>query len=176
MSDSGPARTMFASKALQMNALFGARFKKDQVGSKLPRRVKVQEIDVETTGGGKQARMSVTLVAEGQPSANLVCGWIDVGASKVRMRSHATLVKMYDQKVGKVLEISKEEYQKFLNDAKSFVNSNAFEFEVYDEDMHYQKKPVQATSTSSGGNNTALIIGGVIVVAAIVAAALLFLR
>ena len=176
MSDSGPARTMFASKALQMNALFGARFKKEQVGSKLPRRVKVQEIDVETTGGGKQARMSVTLVAEGQPSANLVCGWIDVGASKVRMRSHATLVKMYDSKVGKSLEISKEEYKKFLDDAKSFVNSNAFEFEVYDEDMHYQKKPVQGTSTASGGSNTAMIVGGIIVLTAVVAAVVLFLR
>lgn len=176
MSDSGPARTMFASKALQMNALFGARFKKEQVGSKLPRRVKVQEIDVETTGGGKQARMSVTLIAEGQPSANLVCGWIDVGASKVRIRSHATLVKMYEQKAGKSLEITKEEYQKFLDDAKSFVNSNAFEFEVYDEEMHYQKKPVQGTSASSSGGNTALIVGGIIVVAAIAAAVILFLR
>ena len=176
MSDTGPARTMFASKALQMHALFGARFKKEHIGSKLPRRVKVQEIDVETTGGGKQARMSVTLIAEGQPSANLVCGWIDVGASKVRMRSHATLVKMYEHKLGKPLEISKEEYQKFLNDAQAFVTSNAFEFEIYDEDLHYQKKPVQATSSSSSGGNTAMIVGGIIVLAAIAAAIIMFMR
>lgn len=176
MSDSGPARTMFASKALEMNALFGARFKKEQIGSKLPRRVKVQEIDVETTGGGKQARMSVTLVAEGQPAANLVCGWIDVGASKVRMRSHATLAKMFENKTGNALELSKDEYQKFLNDAQTFVNSNSFEFEVYDEDLHYEKKSVQSTASSSAGGNSTLIIGVVIVVVAAIAAVAIFLR
>ena len=51
-----------------------------------PRTVYMEAPNVETTGGGKQARQSVLLVAaDGRKEPPLVVGFIDVGASNARL-------------------------------------------------------------------------------------------
>ena len=135
MTELGPARTMFASKAMEMHDLFAMRFKDTVVGSKVPRRILVQEMDVESTGGGKLARMSITLVPEGDASHKLVCGWIHISENKVRLRSHKTLSEIFKAQAKHFFDLPKEEYQVFVNEVRSFLDENNFILDVFDEQV-----------------------------------------
>lgn len=180
MSEQGPARTEFASAALKMTSTFAVRFSKTTVGEKAPRRVVVQEMDVETTGGGKQARVTITLVPDGAHGAGgrpLVCGWIDVAQSRVQMRSYATVATLFKTQNKRFFDCPEADYQKFLDEARAFVNDNNYRFDVLDE-VAPDARPVSAAATPSqakpGGSVVVLVAAGVILVCLVLALVLLF--
>ncbi|MFH1811489.1 MAG: hypothetical protein ABIJ09_22300 [Pseudomonadota bacterium] len=166
MSDGGPARTMFAAKAIEMHTLFAVRFKDTRVGSKVPRRVLVQEIDVETTGGGKQAKMNIALVPEGG-GPSLVCGWLDAANNRVRLRSFATVTKIFKAQAKHFFDLPEAEYQHFVDEAREFVTSNGFAFDVYDEDSRYGKNHPEVSSPASASPSRIWALVGAAVIAAV---------
>jgi hypothetical protein len=168
MSDNGPARTMFATKAIEMHTLFAVRFKDTRVGSKVPRRVLVQEIDVETTGGGKQAKMNIALVPSGGGPL-LVCGWLDAAANRVRLRSYATLTKVFKAQATRFFDLPEPEYQAFVDEVREFVTGNGFGFDVYDEDARYggDKAQAPAAAPASPSKMWALLGAAVIALVAV---------
>ena len=147
MSDSGPARTMFAARAIEIHELFAAQFKDTKVGSKVPRQVVVQEVDVESTGGGLKAKMSVALVPDAEhtkASFPVVVGWLDAASNSCRMRSHATVAKHFREKAGRFFELPEVEYRQWLNQVQEFLKANGFAFELYDEDTYYRQQAKRA--------------------------------
>ncbi|MBN2362459.1 MAG: hypothetical protein JXR83_23605 [Deltaproteobacteria bacterium] len=152
MSDSGPARTMFAARAIEIHDLFAAQFRETVVGSKVPRRVVVQEIDVESTGGGHKARMSVALVPDAQhakASFPVVAGWLDASNNSCRMRSFATVAKHFREKAGRFLELPEAEYRQFVRQVQEFLEANGFAFELYDEETHYRQQERRAKAEAA---------------------------
>jgi hypothetical protein len=162
MSDNGPARTMFATKAIEMHTMFAVRFKDTRVGSKVPRRVLVQEIDVETTGGGKQAKMNIALVATGAGPA-LVCGWIDAAASRVRLRSYSTLTKVFKAQAKRFFDLPEPEYQAFVDEVREFVTGSGFGFDVYDEDSRYGGDKALAAPATAGSSKLWALVGAAVI-------------
>ena len=179
MSDQGPARTEFASAALQMTTTFAMRFKDTKVGEKAPRRVLVQEMDVETTGGGKQARVTITLVPEGGQGAGgrpLVCGWIDVAENRVQLRSYATVAALFKTQNKRFFDCPEADYQKFVEVTRAFVEENNHRFDVVDEvtpDSRPLSAAVAPAPVASGGSTLILAIGAVVIIGCVLALVLL---
>jgi hypothetical protein len=173
MSDNGPARTMFAARAIAIHELFAAQFRETKVGSKVPRKIVLQEIDVESTGGGQKARMSVALVPDEQhakASFPVVAGWLDAATNSCRMRSYATVAKHFREKAGRFLELPEAEYRQWVGQVKEFLAANGFAFEEYDEESHYRGK-ARATGKPTpvnAGTNWYLVAFLVAVIVAVV--------
>jgi len=182
MSTPGPARTEFASAALHITSIFAIRFKDTQVGEKAPRRVLVQEMDVETTGGGKQARVGVTLVPVSEKGAGgrpLVCGWIDAGAKRVQMRSYATVSAIFRTQNKRFFDLPEAEYQKFIEEARGFIEENNYRFDILDE-VSPDQRPVSAArapapAPAAGDGNVLIYAMGAIIVLALIAAVVMLL-
>jgi len=143
----GPARTMFATKVLELSDLFSHKFRSQRYGKIKPRRVLVQDLDAETTGGGKQAQRSVFLVPEDQDQTGrevLVCGWLDAGKQLARMRDYETASQVYQAHVKHGLDLPSSEYERFLDEARAFCEENKVQFEVFSEKIEV-KRPVSVS-------------------------------
>jgi hypothetical protein len=182
MSDTGPARTMFAARAILISDLFAEQFKETRVGTKVPRRVVVQEVDVESTGGGQKAKMSVALVPDAEhakASFPVVAGWLDAATNSCRMRSHATIAKHFREKAGRFFELPEAEYKAWLNQVQEFLKANGFAYELYDEDAHQRREAKRAKAEAAAApatdNRVVWIALLVLVLAAIGAGVAFFL-
>lgn len=155
MSDREPARTMFASKAVTVSTAFAARFRDLRLGGRIVRRVQVQSMDVETTGHGQQARMAISLVEDGQDAARaykLVCGWLDVKNDVAKFRNFATLAKMWQGHSGDKLDMPREEYQNFLQQAEAFLKENGVFMALFDEEQAWAEKTGPRNSVAQKGS------------------------
>lgn len=118
-AEDGPAlRTMFANHS----ALLAEQLR-DALGKKMygrgPHRVlRIDDPEGPSTGGGKQARQSISLVPRKGTGPSVVCGWVDVSKRESQLRSFEGVARRYEAHHGEPLELAPEEYERFLHDVE----------------------------------------------------------
>jgi hypothetical protein len=108
-------RTAFSNKAALIADLIKATFSRRSYGT-APYRLRVDEPDGPSTGGGRQARQPISLVANLESAPAVVCGWVDVAKKESQLRSYGVVAKRHKGRYGAELDITEEEYERFLNE------------------------------------------------------------
>lgn len=177
MTNPGPARTFFAGQAITMSDLFYARFNNLRFGGTSLRYAHVQEIDVESTAGGKAARMAIVLLPEGADGTHpdkIVCGWLDVGQKKADVRNYAVMSQVFQEKFHKAMDCPEEEYEKFLTALKEFVADTGMTLNIISAPPKSAGSALaskQAPAKSGGGGGAIIwVVVGLVVVASVGAA------
>ena len=111
----GELRTAFSNKAALIADLIKATFSRRSYGT-APYRLRVDEPDGPSTGGGRQARQPISLVASMDSAPAVVCGWVDVAKKESQLRSYAVVAKRHKSRYGADLDINEDEYERFLNE------------------------------------------------------------
>lgn len=173
--------TAFAQAALAVSDLLAAKFAATKFGGSVPRVVKVQAPQGPSTGGGKKARESIVLMPEsGDTSQALTAGFIDVGHRAVELRTFEAVARPYKERFGRVLDLPKSEYEKFLGEFKSFLGDQGYVIKMVDADAAAAKaarvQRAEEAQAKAGGAPVGLIIGAVVAVAVVGAAAFFQLK
>ena len=146
--------TAFAQAALAVSDLLAAKFAGTKFGGSVPRVVKVQAPQGPSTGGGKKARESIVLMPEsGDSSQALTAGFIDVGLRAVELRTFEAVAGPYKERFGRVLDLPKPEYEKFIGELKSFLGGEGYVIKMVDADAAAAKAqglPVVAVANYMG--------------------------
>ena len=160
MSYDRGTRTEFASKAMQLSALFEMKFRKTRFAGSVEREVKVSEQMGESSGGGKMARESIMLApTDGSQKESIVVGWMDVGNSVAEIRSYNTIASRYEQRFHSALELPREEYKAFIDEVAAFFQQEGIQTTVVDSPPPSGKTSgPPATSTRASGNNTMIFV------------------
>jgi hypothetical protein len=108
-------RTAFSNKAALIADLIKATFARRSYGT-APYRLRIDEPDGPSTGGGRQARQPISLVANLESAPAVVCGWVDVAKKESQLRSYAVVAKRHKHRYGADLDITEDEYERFLNE------------------------------------------------------------
>lgn len=108
-------RTSFSNKAAMIADLIKATFSRRSYG-RAPYRLRIDEPDGPSTGGGRQARQPISLVTNLESSPAVVCGWVDVAKKESQLRSYGVVTKRHKNRYGADLDITEEEYEGFLNE------------------------------------------------------------
>lgn len=168
------AITAFAQATVAAKDLIETKFASTCFTGAVARRVKVDAPVVESTGGGKQARESIVLTADGgDPTHNIACGFLDVGLRACEMRSYAALNMLHRQRFNNALDLYQSEYDKFVGELKVLLEAEGFAFKVVEaEELRAKAAPGMQKSSGSGamfalGLVVALIVVGLIVLFAL---------
>jgi hypothetical protein len=173
--------TAFAQAALAVSDLLAAKFAGTKFGGSVPRVVKVQAPQGPSTGGGKKARESIVLMPEsGDSSQALTAGFIDVGLRAVELRTFEAVAGPYKERFGRVLDLPKPEYEKFIGELKSFLGGEGYVIKMVDADAAAAKaqrvQRAEEAASKPGGPPVALIVGGLAAVVVIGAVAFFLLK
>jgi hypothetical protein len=114
------ARTAYASRAVVLAELFAHRFKKIRLEGDVVRKVEIREADMETTGGGSQARMPIVLVPERGKNPTLVAGWLDVATEEAEVRIYGVLASLSLKRYGRKLDMKKGSYNALLQQIQEY--------------------------------------------------------
>jgi hypothetical protein len=172
--------TAFAQAALAISDVLSMKFANTRFGGSIPRVVKVQAPQVQSTGGGKQARESIVLLPEsGDTTQALTAGFIDVGLRAVELRTYAAVAGPHLQRFGRALDLPKAEYDAFIGELKAFFGPQGYVIKVIDvADQEAKASRVQqaeaAASKSGGVPATAIIAVAAAVVVVLGAVAAFF--
>jgi hypothetical protein len=174
-------RTMFANQAMILTELFSVKFKDTILHGTLPRVPRIQPSDVETTDGGKQARNPITLLpVSGDRSASLVCGWVDVGASKAEIRNYTLVYQAFRKRLGMAPDFKKEEYEAFVEEMQTFFTSQQIDsviLEAGPEEIDGTEEiRLRAAQEDDGPSPLIALLLGAAAVAAVLAGAYFFLK
>ena len=169
------AMTAFAQAALAASDLINNKFQDTIFSGKVSRKVVVEAPNVESTGGGKQARESIVLKPDGE-GPSITCGFLDVGLRSCELRSFAALDVMSRQR-SQILDLRSSEYEKFLADLRQLLEGEGFVIKVV-EAQEQQAKAAAAGNLPEkrgGGGNTGVMIAIGAVAALVVIAVLVLL-
>jgi hypothetical protein len=172
------AMTAFAQAAIAVGDLVSAKFAGMRFTGRVSRIVKVQTPNVQSTGGGRQARESVVLLPEnGDSSQALTAGFIDVGLRAVELRTYAALDAAYRQRHRQALDLPPAEYDSFSKDLQAFLGNEGYVVKVLDV-VDTEGRPGKGAGDAGlpAANGRILLVGGVAaaVVVGVVAAVVLF--
>lgn len=154
MSYDKAARTAFANRAFVLSEMFNAKFRNARFSGAVNRVVKVIPPETESTGGGKMARDSITLVpeSEGAGGSSIVIGWLDVGHSVAELRSYAVLAERHKDRFGSLaFDLEKAEYETFLTDAQTFLAAEAITTTLITDANNAGGTPPPSRPDKSGG-------------------------
>lgn len=163
------AMTAFAQATVAARDLIETKFASTCFTGAIARRVRVDAPVVESTGGGKQARESIVLKADGgDPAHNIACGFLDIGLRGCEMRSYAALNMLHRQRFNSALDLFQSEYDKFVGELKVMLEAEGFAFKMVEaEELRAKAGPGAEKSSGSGamfalGLVAALIVIGII--------------
>lgn len=163
------AMTAFAQATMAARDLIEAKFASTCFTGAVARRVKVDAPVVESTGGGKQARESIVLTADGgDPAHNIACGFLDVGLRACEVRSYAALNMLHRQRFNSAFDLYQSEYDKFVGELRVMLEAEGFAFKIVEaEELRAKAGPSAQKSSGSGamfalGLLAALIVIGII--------------
>jgi hypothetical protein len=108
-------RTTFSNKAAMVADLVKATFSRRSYGI-APYRLRIDEPDGPSTAGGLHARQPISLVSNLESAPAVVCGWVDVAKKEAQLRSYGVVVKRHKGRYTDKLDITEEEYDRFLNE------------------------------------------------------------
>ena len=148
--------TAFAQAALAISDVLSMKFASTRFSGSIPRVVKVQAPQVQSTGGGKQARESIVLMPEsGDTTQALTAGFIDVGLRAVELRTYAAVAGPHQQRFGRALDLPRAEYDAFVGELKSFFGPEGYVIKVIDvaeqEAKATRVQQAEAAASKSGG-------------------------
>lgn len=169
------AMTAFAQAALAASDLIMNKFASTKFAGQVPRVVVVEAPQMESTGGGKQARESIVLRPEsGDASGSITCGFLDIGLRSCELRSYGTLAVLQKQRFQTTLDLQQTEYEKFLAELIAMLEGEGFVIKVVEPDE--QKAKAQAAGNApEKPANMGLMIGIGAVAALIVVAVVVLL-
>ena len=166
------AMTAFAQAALAASDLIVQKFAATKFTGNVTRVVHVEAPNVESTGGGKQARESIVLKPEsGDAAGAITCGFLDIGLRSCELRSYASLAMLHRQRFGTAqqtaLDLHQSEYDKFLGELKEMLDGEGFIVRLV-EPVEQQAKAVAAGNVpAQGGGGSSM---GVMIAIGVVAA------
>jgi hypothetical protein len=174
------AMTAFAQAALAASDLINTKFASTRFGGKVQRQVVVEAPNVESTGGGKQARESIVLKpVDGAVGDSVTCGFLDVGLRSCELRSYATLNMQHKQRYSTAIDLPQAEYDRFLGELGSLLEGEGFVLRVVQPEEQQAKAIAagNAGGASSGSNNMAMIaIGAVAALVVVAVVVMLFMK
>jgi hypothetical protein len=129
----GAVYTMMAHQAVNAAELLNQGLAKKILGKQTPRRVQVAEPHGPSTGGGKHARQSITLVPVTGDGGALMCGWIDVAQKIGEMRPYSEIADQCKQRFGQKLDATSAEYDTLVTDLANMLKTLGFQL-VKEED------------------------------------------
>lgn len=179
MADGNPNQKMttFASRAVIVATAITARFKDQQFGAAVKRKVRVDEPEGPSTGGGKKARQPLSLVAVQAGAPALVCGFVDVVTNEAELRSYGALASRYFARHNLMPDVSEVEYNRFLEELRATLTAVG----ISRVELSHEEPPAAgptaaaagaAAALGGGSRNKALWAIGAVAVAVIVAALL----
>lgn len=136
MSYNREARTAFANRAFVLSEMFNTKFRNTRFSGAVSRVVRVIPPETESTGGGKMARETITLVpeSEGAQGAPIVAGWLDVGQNLAELRAYSLLAERHKERFGNLpFDLNPSEYATFLQEAQSFLAQEGITLTLLDE-------------------------------------------
>lgn len=168
------AMTAFAQAALAASDLIMQKFHETKFSGNVTRVVNVEAPNVESTGGGKQARESIVLRAEnGDPAHSVTAGFLDIGLRSCELRSYAALNVQHRARFQTALDLHQSEYDKFLGELKTMLESEGFVIKVIEpEERQARAAAADSASPKAGGSSNMGLFIGIGVVAAIAVVAL----
>lgn len=156
-----PSHTLHAQQGFEFAEVFAYKFKGRALGTP-PRQLALREPDGPSTAGGKRARQSMVLEADGGDA--LVCGWVDLSERTAEIRSFAYLNEQNRARRGEALGLPADAYEELMKEVAAFLRVNRLE-------VHRAERMPSAASPSSvrpGGGPVPLwlilalgILGGV---------------
>ena len=161
------AMTAFAQAALAASDLIMQKFHETKLSGKVARGVYVEAPNVESTGGGKQARESIVLRPDNaDPKETITCGFLDIGLRSCELRSYATLNLQHRQRFQSPIDLGQADYDKFLGELRAMLEGEGFVIKMI-EPQEAQAKAAAAgnapaSSSSAGGNTGVMIAIGVV--------------
>jgi hypothetical protein len=108
-------RTTFSNKAAMVADLVKATFARRSYGI-APYRLRIDEPDGPSTAGGLHARQPISLVSNLESAPSVGCGWVDVSKKEAQLRSYGVVIKRHLSRYTDKLDITEEEYERFLNE------------------------------------------------------------
>jgi hypothetical protein len=108
-------RTTFSNKAAMVADLVKTTFARRSYGI-APYRLRIDEPDGPSTAGGLHARQPISLVSNMENAPAVVCGWVDVSKKEAQLRSYGVVAKRHKGRYTDALDITEEEYERFLNE------------------------------------------------------------
>jgi hypothetical protein len=156
------AMTAFAQAVLAASDLIMQKFADTRFSGAVTRVVNVEAPQVESTGGGKQARESIILKAEsGDATGSITAGFLDIGLRSCELRSYGSLQMLHRQRLGTTLDLVQAEYEKFVLELRQFLEGEGFVIKIIEADEQ-KAKAVAAGNVPArreGGANMGLMIG-----------------
>jgi hypothetical protein len=145
MQPEGELRTAFSNKAAMVADLVKATFARRSYGM-APYRLRIDEPDGPSTAGGLHARQPISLVSNLESAPAVVCGWVDVAKKEAQLRSYAVVVRRHKARYTNELDITEEEYDRFLNELVETLFYGGIKIVVQVPD---DPDPVQAQATQA---------------------------
>jgi hypothetical protein len=124
VSYSKEVRTQFANRAFVISELVNVKFRNQRFTGAVTRIVKVEPPATESTGGGKMARETITLVPESDrvEGNSIVVGFLDVGKSSAELRPYDMLEERHRQRFGSLpFDLDRVQYNAFIDEMQRFL-------------------------------------------------------
>lgn len=177
MADANPNQkmTMFANRAVITATAISTKFADRQFGTAVKRKLRVDEPEGPSTGGGKKARQPLSLIPIQGSSPALVCGWIDVVTNEAELRSYGALATRYFARHNLMPDIAEPEYNKFIEELRGTLGAVG----ITKVEMAHEEPPAAgptaaaaggAATTAGGSKNTAMIAIAAVAIAVIIGA------
>lgn len=117
-------RTQVAQGAYDFARYFTSSFENVRFGTSVPRRAELAAPEGMSTGGGRQARQSVVLVADRPGSPVLTVGWVEVAARRAQLRTHRALAAVHRARFrDRLLDIDEASYGQFMAQAQGLLTA-----------------------------------------------------
>ena len=176
MADANPNQkmTMFANRAVITATAISSAFANRTFGTAVKRKLRVDEPEGPSTGGGKKARQPLSLIPVQGASPALVCGWIDVVTNEAELRSFGSLASRYFARHKLMPDIAEPEYNGFIDELRKTLTTVG----ITKIEMAHEEPPAEvamaagaAPVTAGGGSkNIAMIAIAAVAIAVIIGA------
>ncbi len=146
-------RTQVAQGAYDFARYFTTAFETVRFGTSVPRRAELAAPEGMSTGGGRQARQSIVLVAERPGVPALTVGWVEVAARRAQLRTHRALAAVHRARFrDRLLDIDEGSYAQFVAQAQNFLTACGVVL-AFDDDTNVptsQRPPPQQQQAQDG--------------------------
>lgn len=127
----GQNRTLYSTKAVLLAYLLKDKFHRRMFGRAPYRVLRIDEPEGPSTAGGLLARQSISLVTQDNSLPSAPCGWVDTAKGEAQLRSYELLTARYEARHGIPLNLSREQYDGFLNDLVEALMAGSIKVRVY---------------------------------------------
>ena len=126
--------TQKAHQAGNAAELLNMGLHKKTVGKKDPRHIEVSEPSGPSTGGGKRARQSITLVPISGEGGVIMCGWLDVAQKAADLRPYDEIAEQFKARFGMKFDVTADEYRILMLDLEAMLQQLGFQMVQFEDE------------------------------------------